>query len=198
MSREFSPGEAKQDDETAESLEMLRALRPGLESALMRFYEAYKGRSADSDHALLKIELQVTMFQYELVRELELLFAHGAEGFAFAVAAKGLIHRLVEFEKHLGEVTIPAMLELAQAKGAVTFASRVRQLQREGRPELAAIRKWRQLRNKATGHYDEDLDLVMELLEDIDLDKIRGAAHGFLVFMLKVMVVLREAIAEAK
>ncbi|UVS96689.1 hypothetical protein EFP19_13630 [Burkholderia glumae] len=164
----------------------------------MRFYEAYKRRSADGDHTLLKIELQITMFQYEVVRELELLFAHGAKGFAFAVAAKGLVHRLVEFEKHLGEVTIPAMLEVAQAKGAVRFESRVRELQREERPALAVIRNWRKLRNKATGHYDQDLDLVVELLEGIDYDEIRDAAHAFLVFMLNVLVVLRVAITEAK
>ncbi|MET3820454.1 hypothetical protein ACVK00_003161 [Burkholderia sp. PvR073] len=186
------------DDATFDSLQMMRDLRPKLEKSLANFYDKYKHRSVDDDHTLLAIQLQVTMFQYEVTREFELLLAHGAQGFAMAVAAKGLIHRLVEFDKHLREVTVQEMLRYAQVHGLANFESQVRALQKEERPNLAVIRNWERLRNKATGHYDSHLDVVVELLETVDFDEVRNAAQGFLIFMLKFLILVREAVREAK
>lgn len=198
MSRELPAIEAGRDDEAASSLQMLRAIRPRIESDLLRFYEQYKQRSGDDDHTFSAIELRVTMFQYEIVREFELLMAHDPKGFAMAVAAKGLIHRLVEFDRHLRDAVIPEMLKVAESRNAVDFERRTRELQREVRPGLAVIRRWQGLRNKATGHYDRDLDVVVELLETVEFEEVLEAAQKFLLYMAKVLVVLRVSISESK
>lgn len=183
-------------NDTASTLERVRGVRPQIEKQLMEFHKKYKQRSPGGDHAILAIELQITMFQYELVREFELLFAHEAQGFARAVAIKGLIHRLVEFDKHLRDVIIPEMLKYAEGHGIMDFERKVRDLQRDERPNLAVIRSWQDIRNKATGHYDRDLQMVVELLEAVDPEKTRDVTEGFMIFMLKLLMLLRVVVVK--
>ncbi|WP_186169586.1 hypothetical protein [Burkholderia gladioli] len=157
------------------------------ERSLNEMYVRFRNPSSTLGTFFLNTGIQVRIFQYEATVELGSLLRNRPEGFAKAVAVKGLIHKIVEFNLHLEETMQPNMLKIARERGFDFDEKDKNELRRRWRSTFKEIRKWQKIRNKATGHYDADLAEVVELLECIDVEKVKEVFNEFVNYAKALM-----------
>lgn len=149
------------------------------ERALNEIYERFRNPKSTLGPFFLHTGIQIRIFQYETTVELGSIIRNRPEGFAKAVAVKGLIHKIVEFNLHLEKTIQPNMLKVAKERGFDFDEGDKNELRRKWRSTFQEIRKWKRLRDKATGHYDPDLNEVVELLERLDVVKVSDVFDEF-------------------
>lgn len=160
---------------------------------LNRAYEAFKDPVKSKDQFFFDLTMQARIFQFELAIEMTSLQANRPKGFARAIAMKGLIHLVVEFRKHVEQAMIPSMYAYT-AKRGIEFTERdVHMLRRRWRDTFKEIDKWGNIRNKATGHFDGDIDLVVRLMEALDYKTVDRVVREFIEFNIELLETLRVA-----
>ncbi|MBJ9616285.1 hypothetical protein KTE49_11855 [Burkholderia multivorans] len=141
--------------------------------------------------------LQVSMFHYEMARELVSLEACPGSGFAQALAVRGMIHRTVAFGKHLRKALLPQMYELAARFTADLSRQKIRDLRRRFKPEIAQVLRWERITNKAAGYYDSDVTLVVSLLDGLTYEQVVETVQGFIRYTGNVLSLFSIALNEA-
>ncbi|HDR9389994.1 TPA: hypothetical protein QDB81_000732, partial [Burkholderia multivorans] len=141
--------------------------------------------------------LQVSMFHYEMARELVSLEASPGSGFAQALAVRGMIHRTVAFGKHLRKALLPQMYELAARFAADLSRQKIRDLRRRFKPEIAQVLRWERITNKAAGYYDSDITLVVSLLDGLTYEQVVETVQGFIRYTGNVLSLFSIALNEA-
>lgn len=141
--------------------------------------------------------LQVSMFHYEMARELVSLEACPGSGFAQALAVRGMIHRTVAFGKHLRKALLPQMYELAARFTADLSRQKIRDLRRRFKPEIAQVLRWERITNKAAGYYDSDVTLVVSLLDGLAYEQVVETVQGFIRYTGNVLSLFSIALNEA-
>ncbi|KVO02876.1 hypothetical protein WJ71_16805 [Burkholderia ubonensis] len=187
--------EARQSDGEVEKRGTAR-LRDTIEANVNDLYDKYRNAQNRDFLAALGFFLQVSMFHYEIARELASLETNSGSGFAQALAVKGVIHRTVEFEKHLRNALIPQMHQLAAHFTADLPRQKTRDLQRRFKPEIAQVLRWERIRNKATGHYDSDIALVVSLLDGLTYEQVIATVEGFIRYAGDLLALFTTALNE--
>ncbi|WP_186040555.1 hypothetical protein [Burkholderia gladioli] len=162
------------------------------ESSLNAAYKVFKVGKA-LDQFFLNMLMQTRTFQFELVLQMTILEGIAPTGFARAVAMKGLIHLVVEYRKHLDTASIPTMLKYAASRGIPFEEVDVRALRARYRPTFKEIDGWEKIRNKATGHYDGDVELVVQLMESVDYEAVIKIVRSFMTFNVELITLLRKS-----
>ncbi|WP_157642795.1 hypothetical protein [Burkholderia ubonensis] len=171
-------------------------LRDTFEANVNDLYDRYRDPQNRDILPTLGFFLQVSMFHYEMARELASLSTNSGSGFAQALAVKGMIHRAVEFEKHLRNALIPQMHQLAAHFKADLPRQKTRDLQRRFKPEIAQVLRWERIRNKATGHYDSDIALVVSLLDGLTYQQVIETVQGFIQYTGNLLALFERALHE--
>lgn len=156
-------------------------------------YEHYTMAPTVLAKEFVEIKLQVCIFQYDVCVELTTVVRNQPIGFAVAVALKGLVLRLFEFDSLLRGTLLPRLLKLAKARDIEIESGSIQQLKRDWKAELQRLQGWHHVRNHAAGHYGRDLQKQVEVLENLAFDEVMGVAVGFLQFAQSLFVILRDA-----
>lgn len=160
---------------------------------LNRAYGEFKEPVKSKDQFFFDLTMQTRIFQFELAIEMTSLQANRPKGFARAIAMKGLIHLVVEFRKHVEQAMIPSMYAYAAKRGIEFTERNVHMLRRRWRDTFKEIDKWGNIRNKATGHFDGDIDLVVRLMEAVDHNTVDRVVREFIEFNIELLELLRVA-----
>ncbi|KVM89425.1 hypothetical protein [Burkholderia stagnalis] len=163
------------------------------ERGLNDMYARFRDPESKVGSFFRNVGIQIRIFQYETNNELGSIIRNQPEGFAKAVAVKGLIHKVVEFNKHLNEVIQPDMLKMAVERDMQFGEEDKRDLRRRWRATFKEIDKWKRLRDKTTGHYDPDLEEVVSLLETIDVEQVGQVYFEFVEYAKALLDRFREA-----
>jgi hypothetical protein len=139
-----------------------------------------------------ELKLQACIFQYDVCNEMVNLLHNQPSGFAASVALKGLVLRLFEYDlatKHL----IPRMLQLSEARGISIDSNDIKIQRKQWKTELNQLKSWADVRNRAAGHYDKDLQHQVALLKSLNLEVVMTVTGAFLSFNLYLLDVLKSS-----
>lgn len=153
-------------------------------------YDAYSNASSDLAKEFYEIKLQSCIFQFGVCAE-AVTFNKELSGFAQKVALKGLIHQLFEYHrvyKHL----IQRAKKLCGDKGINVPDSNLRAEGMKWRNQSKILGKWSEIRNKATGHYDNNTGIQIKLLETIDPEQVMTVFTAFLSYNMVLLKFIRE------
>ena len=89
-----------------------RSAAKNLEDSLRHYEEAPKGLARE----FVELKLQGCIFQYDVCAEMVSFVRNKPTGFAAAVALKGLVLRLYEYDSLLNSNLIPRLLALTEAR----------------------------------------------------------------------------------
>jgi len=130
------------------------------------------------------------MFGYEVVRDITSLWERQPPGFALPVALKGLVHKLYEYDKALSQRLIRRLVTLAVARSISITAADIRSERKKWKAELNRLSKWADLRDKTSGHYDDDIAEQVRLLKELERDEVIKATYALISFNLFVLKAL--------
>jgi hypothetical protein len=153
----------------------------------------YQEGSLELATEFLELKLQAAMFQYEICAEMVSFVRNGPVGFARNVALKGLIHRLYEYDQLLSADLIRRLLALAKARGAEIEGADIKAERKKWRDQLARLKKWSDIRNQATGHYDKDIAKQVQLVQGISQEEVMSVTQAFLLFNMSILTILKNA-----
>ena len=166
-----------------------RKAAKNLEDSLRHYEEA----SNELAEEFVELKLQACIFQYDICAEMIAFLRNKPTGFATAVALKGLVLRLYEYDELLNTAFIPRLLSLAETRGVTFDRANVKQARILWKIELARLKKWKDVRNEVAGHYGKDMRRQVELLKQIDPSEVMTVAKAFLSFNMSLLVGLRDA-----
>lgn len=155
-------------------------------------YRHYKEALNPLAQEFVEIKLQLSIFQYDMCVEMTTVVRNQAVGFAASNALKGLVLRLFEFDLTLKQKVYPRLQDLAKARGVEIDSEQITRLKKTWRLEQRQLESWGHVRNKAAGHYDKEFRVQVAALEGLDLEKVMGVAVGFLNYVQRLLIILRD------
>lgn len=156
-------------------------------------YKHYTQATSPLAKEFVELKLQVCIFQYDICVELTTVVRNQPTGFAVAVALKGMVLRLFEFDARLRGTLLPRLLTLSKARDIEVASETVQQLKRDWKLVLHKLQGWHHIRNEAAGHYGRDTPAQIAALETLVFDEVMTVAVGFLQFSQEVYQILRDA-----
>jgi hypothetical protein len=169
--------------------EFIKKAELNLNESLRHFEEAPNTLAQE----FLDLKLQACIFQYDICAEMVALLRNKPQGFACAVALKGIVLRLFEYDILLNKSLIPRLLAFAKARNIVIDRDAIKLLRKTWKAELNELKTWHEVRNNAAGHYGEDLAKQVKLLKLLNVDGVLTVVRGFLSFNMGLLVLLRTA-----
>ncbi len=166
-----------------------RTAAKNLEDSLRHYEQAVPGLALE----FVELKLQATIFQYDVCAEMVSFVRNKPIGFAAAVALKGLVLRLYEYDDLLNSTFIPRLLALAEKRGIAFDKAKVKAARSHWKTELARLKRWSSFRNQVAGHYGKDLQAQIGLLKNLDPDEVMAVTRAFLSFNLALLHGLAEA-----
>ena len=165
-----------------------RKAAKNLEDSLHHFEQAPAGLA----RGFVELKLQATMFQYDVCAEMVGFVRNKPTGFAAAVALKGLVLRLYEYDDLTNTNFIPRLLALAEQRGVPFDRTTVKLARSHWKTELARLKRWSTFRNQVAGHYGKDLQAQVALLKALDPTEVMSVTKAFLGFNMALLVGLRD------
>ena len=166
-----------------------RKAAKNLEDSLRHYEEAPNSLAEE----FVELKLQACIFQYDICAEMIAFLRNKPTGFAAAVALKGLVHRMYEYDDLLNTTFIPRLLSLAEIRGIPFDRASAKQARILWKSELVRLKKWKDIRDETAGHYGKDMKRQVELLKQIDPGEVMKVAKAFLSFNMSLLVGLRAA-----
>lgn len=167
----------------------LRKAAQNLEDSVAHFEQSPPGLAQE----LVELKLQACIFQYDVCYEMVSLLRSKPTGFAASVALKGLVLRLYEYDDLINTSQIPRLLALAAARDIPFTRESIKDARQQWKTELAKLKKWKDVRNEAAGHYGRDLRKQVVLLRSLDVDEVMTVVRAFLSFNMSLLANLRDA-----
>lgn len=177
------------DDAT---LDVFRTSLKKCEVSLNLAYKRFEEGQDSMDRDFYAIKLQCCIFQFDLNRELLSVLTNRCEGLAEAVALKGLVHKLFEYESLMRTSLRHRIMGLASSRGIVVNKAALDELDAQSKPALKQLRKWVHVRNKAAGHYDSDIGLQVEMIRSLKHDEVIDIALDFIKYNMGLLIILRD------
>lgn len=174
-------------------MESLEQISKRAERNLNAAHADFKSSTSELEDDFRNIRLQALIFQYEVCHEMGNIIRAKPEGFALSVALKGLVHKLYEYDRAFNSYLFKRTIALATARGIKFDKQAFAAERKKWRNELKGLAKWSTVRNKVTGHYDPDLSLQVQLIEQIHLDEVIAVFEGFLQVNVALLKTLRDA-----
>ena len=166
-----------------------RKAAKNLEDSL-RHYEQAPNKLAKE---FVELKLQACIFQYDVCAEMLSFLRNKPTGFAAAVALKGLVLRLYEYDDLVNTNFIPRLLALAEARNVPFDRAVVKQARAQWKDELKRLKRWSDVRNHAAGHYGKDFELQVALLRQLEPEEVMSVTKAFLSFNMSLLVGMRDA-----
>ena len=170
----------------------LEALHQNAASNLESALHHYEVASSDLEQEFVALKLQACIFQYDICSEMVGLLRNKPTGFSAAVALKGLILHLYEYDNLMNTTLIPRLIELAKSRGVSFDKGTVKDARAQWKLELNRLRQWSDIRNKVAGHYGKDFKAQITLLKKIDPDEVIDVTRAFISFNKTILEGLRE------
>ena len=168
---------------------MLRRAAKNLDDSLRHFDQSPPGLAQE----FLELKLQASIFQYDVCYEMVGYLRSRSTGFAASVALKGLVLRLYEYDDLINTHQIPRLLALAKARGIPYNRDSVKAARAQWKAELERLKRWKDVRNQAAGHYGKDLKKQVALLRELNEEDVMTVTRAFLSFNMSLLVGLRDA-----
>jgi len=160
-----------------------------LESSLRHYEDAPSGLAQE----FVELKLQACIFQYDICAEMVGFLHNKPTGFAAAVALKGLVLRLYEYDNLMSTTFIPRLIDLAVSRGVSFDRTTVKKARAQWKHELNRLKRWSDVRNQAAGHYGKDLKVQVALLKQLDPEEVMTVTRAFLSFNMALLAGLRDA-----
>jgi hypothetical protein len=174
-------------------LEILEESLEKSERTLNRAYGDFMESKSTIYHDIFEVRLQFCIFQFDMLREMVSVHRTQSTGFAESVALKGIVHRLFEYDILLRTSLRPRLLKLAQTREIEVDTAALKELDVQTKPALKVLRKWSDIRNKAAGHYDADLNLQVKLIGLLKFSEVMEVVFGFIRYNMALLIILRDA-----
>lgn len=168
---------------------ILRTAEKNLENSLRDFEQAPPGLAQE----FVDLKLQSSIFQYDICCEMVAFLRNKPRGFAASVALKGLVLRLYEYDNLFNTHQIPRLLALAKTREIPYTSGSVKSARTRWKTELARLKRWKNVRNQAAGHYSTDLKKQVSLLRELNEAEVMTVVRAFLSFNMSLLVELRDA-----
>jgi len=169
--------------------DMLRSAERNLEDSLRHFEQTTPGLAQE----IVDLKLQSCIFHYDICREMVAFCRNKPRGFAASVALKGLVLQVYEYDDLINRHQIQRLLALASARGIPYDRESVRAARSQWKAELARLKRWKDVRNQAAGHYGTDLKKQVSLLKEINEAEVMTVVRAFLSFNMSLVIGLRDA-----
>ncbi|MBC7992388.1 MAG: hypothetical protein H7Z15_03990 [Rhizobacter sp.] len=166
-----------------------RTASQNLEASLRHYEEVPAGLARE----FVELKLQATIFQYDICAEMVSFARNKPTGFAAAVALKGLVLRLYEYDKLQNTSFIPRLLELSAKRGIAFDRASIKVARVNWKKELTRLKKWSTFRNEVAGHYGKDLRAQIALLKSLDPEEVMSVTKAFLSFNMALLQGLADA-----
>lgn len=160
-------------------------------NAALQDYEAPP--SSTLSHKFYELKLQAAIFNYDISYDMMSLWQAAPEGFAEKVALKSLVHRLYEYDRLMRERLLPRLLQLAKDREIQIDRNELKNSRKEWKEQFNRLRGWREVRNKATAHYDDDLKEQVSLLQSLQRNEVEEVVQAFLSYNIRVINILKNA-----
>jgi hypothetical protein len=149
-----------------------------LQNSLRHYEDPVIGNARE----FVELKLQASIFQYDVCAEMVGFMRNKPVGFAAAVALKGLILRLYEYDQLINSSFLPRLLALARARRMPFGAPDVKMMRDPWKLELKRLRGWSAVRNQAAGHYGRNFGRQVALLKQLDPADVMKVTAAFLSF----------------
>ncbi|PJI99670.1 hypothetical protein CLU85_4524 [Acidovorax sp. 69] len=148
---------------------------------------------SDFDKELHEFILLLAVFNYELGYELLLGF-QGKGQFVANVHYKNALHKLYEFDLMFSKTYFKKIESLLRGKGIVIDSAKLGEVRRQFAAELKDIGDFRDVRNRAGGHYDPDLTVYLAAIDSVEFQVVEKAANTMTKFISTLLSVLASQI----
>ena len=101
-----------------------------------------------------------------------------------------MLHKIVEYTATLRSKHVRQMRELAEGRNLGTVVAELKEISLTWRRRLDT-EQFRPLRNKASGHYDGNIEEQVELIDQLDAAAALDTVKKFLAFHLEILSVLK-------
>jgi hypothetical protein len=160
-----------------------RTASRNLEDALRHYEDPLVGNARE----FVDLKLQANIFHYDVCSEMVGYMRNKPVGFPAAVALKGLVLRLYEYDAIANASLIPRLLALAKARRVPFTATNVKTIRDPWRAELKRLRSWANFRNQAAGHYGKNFETQVSLLKQLDPADVMKVTKAFLSFNVAML-----------
>ena len=177
-------------------METLKKLEEGRSRAEQILNQAYA--DVNRQHASLeetefhRLKIQFDIIHFQAFSAMISILKAEPHTFARKVALKEILHMIYEYKGTVTQHHIWRLCQLGEYKGAYDTVTRLRELVRDFRDEFKSLDEYKTLRDKATGHYDQDISVQIAAIERIDEDAALAHALAFAEFQGRFAVLLRE------
>jgi len=140
-----------------------------------------------AQHRFYQLKTQAALFNFEVACDVVTLLNVASHSFSRKVILKNLIHRVFEYDKTLRQSHFKAIAALAGERGLSKRHQQVQVFASTWTAQMSSISKYSKLRNKASGHYDRDVSLLVSLIENIDPDETLDLVKRFLALNVEYL-----------
>ena len=133
-----------------------------------------------AQHRFYQLKAQAALFNFEVACDVTTLLKVAPRSFSRKVILKNLLHRVFEYDKTLRQSHFKAIAALAGERGLSKRHQQFLAFATDWTAQMSSISKYKTLRNKTSGHYDQDVGLLVSLIENIDPDETLDLVKHFL------------------
>ena len=144
---------------------------------------------ADSKEFFL-LKIQVLIFYYDVMAALVSFARNKPKGFAMSLALKSLVHNLYEYDQQLNRTLAPRILRYASRRRKPIDTVALKLEKGKWRSQLAELRTWKDVRNAAAGHYDQDINHQIALLKTLEPKVVFSVASAFIEYSAFILQLL--------
>lgn len=138
--------------------------------------------SSNDHHKFTLLKVQAAIIQFELCSGFLNLIMTPENCFASKVIFKGLIHIIFEYKKALKRHHLKTIMDLCESKSFYSERENLKRIDGEYRKAIKDINKYMELRNKATGHYDPDIEKQVSYIGSINEEEALKIIKQFVLF----------------
>jgi hypothetical protein len=164
------------------------------EETLNQSHRQYRDSVSAHARVFHALKLQIAIFQFEIACEVEQLLRRRPQEFALKVALKDVIHKIFEYDRTLTGSHLKTILDFGETTGAALVGQSIKNLRKHWKSKLKVLSSFVSLRNKATGHYDSDIEAQVRAIESIGVEDALDLIFNFLAFHHAITGVLRDIV----
>ncbi|MBL9169904.1 MAG: hypothetical protein JNN07_19365 [Verrucomicrobiales bacterium] len=149
------------------------------EDILNRCVAEYEAASDADSREFYALKVQISIFYYDVILGMLSVGRNKSKGFAQAVALKSLVHNLYEYDQQMSRTLIPRIRAYAIKRKHPFVTSAIRAEKAKWKEQFDTIRGWKSVRDTATGHYGQDIDRQIQLLNTLVQEEVLSVASAF-------------------
>ena len=146
--------------------------------------------SSPLQRQILEMRLQACIFQYDICVQMASLIRNDPAGFAKAVALKGMVLRLFEYDQVLNRQVVAPLLDLAEKRRISFEREALKEAYEKWQGEIRKIEQWSGVMDRTAGDGAPDISTQVKLLKELDVGRAMGVTQAFLGFNVRLLKAL--------